>query len=110
MTVRAVLLLLATTLRSQDLHSFRLFSEFYPDHGADPPREILSPGVARNAFFTLQAEITADPKTMYFLAVQSNPEKAFRWIIYKVGPNGALEQRREPYFEVMPEKQTHNFT
>jgi hypothetical protein len=78
---------------------------------AEKPREILSPAVPRNAHTTFHVAVTGPPKTMYFLAVQTNPPDVFRWRLYeerfvKAGnawiPD-ALEEAREPFFGVLPD-------
>lgn len=89
----------------QLIRSFTLYSEFYPDHGAVPPREILSPGVARNAYFTLTLAVTAERNANFFFAIQSNPSDIFRWKLYKKFPN-SLEEKREPYFDALEPYQT----
>lgn len=120
------LLLLFVTLPSaaQVVRELRLYSEFQRigplgewvalDRGekqTTPPREILSPLVARNSYLTLQVAVTADPKTTYFVAVQSNPENLFQWKLYKAtfeksGKHwvpGKLTEDREPFFNFAPD-------
>lgn len=120
----ALLLLLSVPATPQTVRSIRLYSEMQrigpmgewvqADRGANqttPPREILSPGVPRNGHLSLQVAITADPKTTYFLAVQSNPENVFQWKLFKAGferlnghwvPN-RLTEDRDPFFNVAPD-------
>jgi hypothetical protein len=98
----------------------RLYSEF---QRADPfgrilaadraakPREILSPALVRNAYASFQVVVTGEPKDMYFLAVQSNPDGLFQWKLYeeKFAESGdawipdALEEVKPPYFGVLPD-------
>ena len=47
------------------------------------PREILSPAVARNAYFSLQIAVTAPPNTNYFLYVLTNPGDLFGVKLYQ---------------------------
>lgn len=122
MNLRAVAILSLTlgVAPAQVVRSIRAYSEFQrvdpfgeivAVDRAQTPREILSPGVARNGHLSLHVAITADPKTMYFLAVQSNPRGIFQWKIYReeyVRSGGSwipegLEEIREPYFAVMPD-------
>ncbi len=110
-------LLLAPPLPSQVIRSLDLYSElvvidpFGKPQTNHKPREILSPGVARGGFFSLQAAVTAEPKTIYMMAVQSNPRHVFQWKLYKeryalrgsLWVPGEFEPMREPYFRVMPD-------
>lgn len=74
------LLLVAAPLAAQEL---RVYSEFQrpdpfgdvavPDRGA-PPREILSPAVARNAWATFYIALTLPEAMPAFVHIQQNPE------------------------------------
>ena len=120
----ALLLLLALPSSAQVVRSIRIYSELQRigpkgdwvelDRGAKqtaPPREILSPAVARNGYLSLQVAITADPRTNYFLAVQSNPDKVFDWKLYKARFEkhenhwvpGRLTEDRDPFFNIAPD-------
>src|SRR5215216_5802229 len=116
----AAVVLLACSLQAQTVRSLRLYSEFQrvdpfgeilPVDRAASPREILSPAVARNSFFSVHVVVTAEAHASYFLAIQSYPANVFQWKLYKESfakkgnswiPD-ALVERRYPYFEVMPE-------
>jgi hypothetical protein len=50
---------------------------------AERPRELLSPAIPRNAYTSFHVAVTGPPKTMYFLAVQTNPPDVFRWRLYE---------------------------
>ena len=78
---------------------------------AERPRELLSPAIVRNAHTSFHVAVTGAPKTMYFLAVQTNPPEVLRWRLYeekfvKAGeawvPDN-LEEARAPYFGVLPD-------
>ena len=47
------------------------------------PREILSPGVARQAHTSFRIVVTAPPGKRYSLYIGENPEKFFRYSLYK---------------------------
>ncbi|HUQ90385.1 MAG TPA: hypothetical protein VM120_01810 [Bryobacteraceae bacterium] len=115
---------LAVCSWAQTVHSLRLYSEF---QRVDPfgqilavdrsskPREILSPAVARNSFFSIHVAVTAAPKAMYFLALQSYPPGAFQWKIYRESFSNhssgwipdTLTEERPPYFELMPDTEVN---
>jgi hypothetical protein len=97
------LLLLRTLLPAQSL---QVFSEFQRDpDGLPPPREIISPAVARNAFATFRVVIAAPANTTYFLFVGANPPGIVETQLYK--ENAAyLEPVRSPGFGVIPSGQT----
>jgi len=122
--VALVLLLVAAPSAAQVVRDIRLYSEFQRigpfgewvalDRGEKqtaPPREVLSPLVARNSHLSLQVAVTADPKATYFVAVQSNPENVFQWKLYKAtyeksGEHwvpGKLTEDREPFFNIAPD-------
>ncbi len=75
------------------------------------PREILSPAVARNAYFSFQIAVTAPPNTNYFLYVLTNPGDLFSVKLYReqfVQRNeqwipDTLEPVRLPCFGTMPD-------
>ena len=112
----AVLLLLAGPVHAQSL---RVLSEF---QRVDPfgevvaadrtprPREILSPGVARNAFASFQIAATVPERTPFFLFVQTNPPDIFQISLYEElyvkTPEGwipdALEPAKTPAFGALP--------
>jgi hypothetical protein len=109
--------LVAVPLPGQVVRALDLYSElvkidpFGQVDTSHKPREILSPGVARGGFFSLQVAVTAEPKTIYMMAVQSNPANVFQWKLYKekYSPEGKkwvpdkFEEMQEPYFRVMPD-------
>jgi hypothetical protein len=78
---------------------------------AAKPRELLSPAVARNGYFSYHIAVTAPARSMYFLAVQMYPPDALRWKLYeeKFAFDGkrwipdALQQMASPYFGVVPD-------
>ncbi len=112
----AAFLLLAGPVHAQSL---RVLSEF---QRVDPfgevvaadrtahRREILSPGVARNAFASFQIAATVPERTPFFLFVQTNPPDIFRISLYEelyvkttAGwiPD-ALEPAKTPAFGALP--------
>lgn len=120
----ALLLLLVVPAAGQVVRDIRLYSEWQRigpfgewvalDRGekqTTPPREILSPAVARNSYLSLQVAVTADPKATYFLAVQSNPENVFQWKLYKASFEKSgehwvpskLTEDRDPFFNISPD-------
>ena len=112
----AVLLLLAGPVLAQSL---RVLSEF---QRVDPfgevvaadrtsqPREILSPGVVRNAFASFQIAATVPERTPFFLFVQTNPPDIFQISLYeelyvKTGAGwipDALQPAKVPAFGALP--------
>ena len=84
-----IFLLLAGPVHAQAL---RVFSEF---ERVDPfgevvaadrtphPREILSPGVARNAFASFQIAATVPEREPFFLYIQANPADVFEISLYE---------------------------
>ncbi len=112
----AVFLLLAGPVLAQSL---RVLSEF---QRVDPfgevvaadrtpqPREILSPGVARNAFASFQIAATVPERTPFFLFVQTNPPDIFQISLYeelyvKTAAGwipDALEPAKTPAFGALP--------
>lgn len=109
-------LLLAGSVSAQSL---RLLSEF---QRVDPfgevvgvdrtpqPREILSPGVARNAFASFHIAAMAPEREPFFIFVQTNPPDVFRISVYKelyVKTDAgwipdALEPVKLPAFDTLP--------
>jgi hypothetical protein len=87
------------------------FGEILAIDRAQAPREILSPGVVRNAFASFHVAITAPRNAMYFLAVQTNPPDVLKWNLYEerfvkhadAWIPDALEEARPPYFGVIPD-------
>jgi hypothetical protein len=88
-TGRLILLLAAPALFAQ---SIDIYSEFQrPDpYGAivtpdrsPTPREILSPGVARNGWASFHVAVRAPANTSYLLYVMTNPANACRVELYK---------------------------
>jgi len=111
------ILLLAAPLPAQVVRSLDLYSElvkvdpFGKLDAGHKPREILSPGVPRGGFFSVQVAVTAEPKTIYMMAVQSNPPHVFQWKLYqekyalrgRQWVPGGFEELREPYFRMTPD-------
>jgi hypothetical protein len=113
-----LLLLMAGALGAQSVDIYSEFSRVDPfgavvpaDRGA-PPREILSPAVARNAWASFHVVISAPPKTTYLLYVATNPLDACRVAMYKEHfektpegwvPDRLSELKRLPDFGVMPD-------
>ena len=111
-----ILLLLAGPVHAQTL---RVFSEF---QRVDPfgevvaadrtphPREILSPGVARNAFASFQIAATVPEREPFFLYIQTNPPDIFEISLYEelYGKTAAgwipdaLEPVKLPAFGTLP--------
>lgn len=104
------LLLLAFSLPSVlGAQALSIHSEFYrvdpfgkvipADNGA-PPREILSPAVARNGYASCRIVVTAPPATPFTLHIAQNPENTakaglYREIYAKVGETW-IPDRLEP--------------
>jgi hypothetical protein len=97
------LLLLTSLLAAQSL---QVYSEFQRDPDAlPPPREIISPAVARNAFATFRIVVALPANTTYFLFVGVNPPGIVQTRLYK--ENAAyLEEVRPPGFGVIPAAQS----
>ena len=111
-----ILLLLAGPVHAQSL---RVLSEF---QRVDPfgeivavdrtphPREILSPGVARNAFASFQIAATVPEREPFFVYIQTNPPDIFAISLYeelysKTGAGwipDALEPVKLPGFGTLP--------
>ena len=77
------------------------------------PREVISPGVGRNAFASFHVAVTAMPNTLYYLAAQSYPPGIVQLRLSKEGflrsgrdwiPD-TLAELRDPKFsvQVMPD-------
>jgi hypothetical protein len=85
----------------------RTYSEFQrvdqtgtvvPQDRAIAPREVLSPGVLRNAFATFRIVVTAPANTFYFLAVQTNPPDLFQVRLYReIGFVSLIEELRPSF-------------
>jgi len=111
-------LLAAGALAAQTVDIYSEFSRIDPfgaivpaDRGA-PPREILSPAVARNAWASFHIAISAPPRTTYLLYVATNPLDACRVAMYREHfektsagwvPDRLTELTRLPDFGVMPD-------
>jgi len=113
-------LLTAGLLNAQVVRDLRLLSEFQrmdpfgeilPIDRAAKPREILSPAVAPNSFYSVLFAVTADPKTTYFLGIQSYPSDVFQWKVYRLSYTRSgghwipdkLTEEIPPYFQTMPD-------
>lgn len=118
MVIRRVLccLLLAGPVQAQSLRvvsEFQRvdpFGEVVPVDRTPEPREIISPGVARNAFASFHVVATAGDREPFFIFVQTNPPDVFRISLYKelyvktdTGwiPD-ALEPVKLPAFDTLP--------
>ena len=53
------------------------------DRGATEPRNILSPGVPRNAFSSFRIAVTFDKPAKYVLDIGQNPENAVKATLYR---------------------------
>jgi len=95
--------LLAVTLSAQTV---QLRIENVTADRSQPPREVLSPAVVRNAFASFHVVVTAPENESYFLAVQANPTDVLQWTLYEEKTPDALEEARPPYFGVIPAGQT----
>jgi hypothetical protein len=95
--------LLAVSLSAQTV---QLRIENVEADRAQPPREVLSPAVVRNAFASFHLVVTAPANESYFLAVQANPAGVLQWKLYEEKIPDALEEARPPYFGVIPAGQT----
>ncbi len=101
--------------------SLRVYSEFQrvdpfgrivaADRG-EPPREILSPAMARNAFTSFHVIVEVPPESPYELYIGLNPEDAVKVTLYKEifrrAGNGWVPDRlvkvREPYSGILPDE------
>lgn len=108
----AALTLPAQTLRVlSEFQRVDPFGEILAVDRAIRPREILSPGVARNAFTSFRIAVTARPGTSYLLYVQTYPADVFQISVYKeryrrIGDTwipDVLEETRLPSFGAMPD-------
>ena len=103
---RLLACLIATFLEASAI-DIRIYSEFQrvdqtgavvPQDRAVAPREVLSPGVARNGFVSFRVVVTAPPNTIYFLAVQTNPTDFFGIRLYRqIGFVSFLEERNPSF-------------
>jgi len=87
---RALLLLaLVPALGAQSVDIYSEFQRPDPYGGvvtpdrSPSPREILSPGVARNGWASFHVAVSAPPKSSYLLYVMTNPRDACRVEMYK---------------------------
>jgi len=86
------------------------FGDVVPVDRTPQPREILSPGVARNAFASFHVVVTAPEREPFFVYVQTNPADVFQISLYKElyvkTENGwipdALEPVKLPAFDTLP--------
>ena len=109
-------LLLAGPVQAQSL---RVVSEFQrvdpvgevvPADRTPQPREILSPGVARNAFASFHIVASAPEREPFFVYVQTNPPDVFQISLYKElyvkTESGwipdVLEPMKQPIFDTLP--------
>ena len=101
--------------------SLELYSEFQrvdpfgnivKSDRAEPPREILSPAMARNGSASFHVVVSVPPRMSYFLYVVTNPVNACRVALYKERftktkdgwvPDALSEVRRLPDFGVVPD-------
>ena len=97
---------IATFLEASAI-DIRIYSEFQrvdqtgaviPQDRAVAPREVLSPGVARNGFVSFRVVVTAPPNTIYFLAVQTNPPDFFGIRVYRQIGFVSFVEERNPSF------------
>ena len=86
------------------------FGDVVPVDRTPQPREILSPGVARNAFASFHIAATAPEREPFFVYVQTNPPDVFQISLYKelyakteAGwiPD-VLEPMKQPIFDTLP--------
>lgn len=80
----------ATPLAAQtEINVYSEFRRIAPDGQIVAPdragraREILSPAVPRGAYSSFRIAVTAPPGKRYSLYVGENPERFFRWSLYK---------------------------
>ena len=118
MVIRRVLccLLLAGPVLAQSLRVVSEFQRIDPFGDVVPvdrtpqPREILSPGVARNAFASFHIVASAPEREPFFVYVQTNPPDAFQISLYKelyVKTEAGwipdvLEPMKQPIFDTLP--------
>lgn len=109
-------LLLAGPVHAQSLRVLSEFQRIDPFGDVVPvdrtaqPREILSPGVARNAFASFHVAATVPEREPIFLYVQTNPPDVFQISLYKelYGKTDAgwipdaLEPVKLPAFDTLP--------
>jgi hypothetical protein len=111
-----VFLLLAGSVLAQSLRVLSEFQRVDPfgevvlADRAPHPREILSPGVARNAFASFHIAVSAPDRTPFFLFAQTNPPNVFQISLYEelyVKTSAgwiadALEPVKVPAFGILP--------
>src|SRR5687767_12289962 len=105
--MRRLLACLLVTFLDAPAIDIRVYSEFQrvdtsgnvvPQDRAIAPREVLSPGIARNGFVSFRVVVTAPPNTFYFLAVQTNPPDLFGIKLYREIGFVSLVEERNPAF------------
>jgi hypothetical protein len=104
-------------VHAQEIQIYSEFQRFdpfgavvLPDRGV-PPREILSPTIARNGHLSVHVVITASRGTNYFLYVASNPPDLVELTLYReyFSPCGTgycpdwMTRQPSPSFGAMPE-------
>ena len=118
MNCRSILLLAAPALAAQSLDIYSEFQRVDPYGGivaadrAPVPREILSPGVARNGWASFHVAVHAPANNSYLLYVMTNPVNACRVAMYKEHfvktaagwiPDRLTELHRLPDYGFMPD-------
>ncbi len=113
-----MLLLAAPVLAAQSLDIYSEFQRVDPYGGivaadrAPAPREILSPGVARNGWASFHVAVHAPANSSYLLYVMTNPLNACRVTMYKEHfvkttagwiPDRLTELHRLPDYGFMPD-------
>ena len=86
------------------------FGDVVPVDRTPQPREILSPGVARNAFASFHIVASTPDREPFFIYVQTNPPDAFQISLYKelyVKTEAGwipdvLEPMKQPIFDTLP--------
>ncbi len=90
MRVPALLLLPLGIAAAQDVSVYSEFTRIDPsgrpvraDRGPNPPREILSPAIARNAYSSFHLVVEGRPGARYTVEVAQNPEDAVQVTAYR---------------------------
>jgi len=86
------------------------FGEVVPVDRTPQPREILSPGVARNGFASFHIVASVPEREPFFIYVETNPADVFRISLYKElyvkSGDGwipdVLEPMKQPIFDTLP--------